>query len=93
MQKVALAMTLFACVISQALAQSVDQIRWKSAEQVRAILGEPQSITAPVGTHASYTMWIYEDYTVAFSNGKAFHLFSKNSLHKLDLQENRRSNN
>jgi hypothetical protein len=39
------------------MAQNIDQIRWKSAEQVRVILGEPETITPPVGTHASYTMW------------------------------------
>ncbi|MGK0374705.1 MAG: hypothetical protein ACJA2E_001177 [Arenicella sp.] len=80
MQKVALAVILCACFLSSAMAQSVDQVRWKSAEQVRVILGEPQSVTSPVGTHASYTMWKYENYTVAFANGRAFHLFKKNSL-------------
>ncbi len=72
-----------------ASAQNVDDIRWKTEEQVRSILGEPQSTTSPVGTHASYTLWQYETYTVAFANNRAFHLFNKNSLRKLALDENR----
>ncbi len=80
-------------VVSQTFAQDIDQIRWKSEEQVRAILGEPQSVTPPIGTHASYTMWKYQEYTVAFANGKAFHLFNKNSLRKFELQENRSKKN
>ncbi len=72
-----------------ASAQSIEQIRWKGEEQVRKILGEPQNKRGPVGTHASYTMWDYGDYTVAFANKKAFHMFRKNSLKKVDLNENR----
>jgi hypothetical protein len=92
-QKALLAATACCCLVGQAMAQNVDQIRWKNTEQVRAILGEPQSITPPIGTHASYTMWQYDTYTVAFANGKAFHLFGKNSLRNIDLRENRRANN
>lgn len=92
-QKVLLAVMICSCLIGQAMAQNIDQIRWKSAEQVRVILGEPETITPPVGTHASYTMWQYDNYTVAFANGKAFHLFAKNSLRNIDLRENRRANN
>ena len=84
---------VFLGLFTQAYAQNVDQIRWKNEAQVRAILGEPQSITSPVGTHASYTMWKYPSYTVAFSNGKAFHLFDKNSLRKFKIVENRSSAN
>ncbi len=91
--KAVVAVVMFGAFANQVLAQNVDQIRWKSAEQVRAILGEPQSITPPVGTHASYTMWKYENHTVAFSNGRAFHLFGKDSLRKFQLQENRPTNN
>lgn len=84
------------CVVLHALlfsysvsAQSIDNIRWKSAEQVKQILGEPVRVRGPVGTHANYTMWEYSDFTVAFSNEKAFHLFRKNSLKKIKLEENR----
>jgi len=70
-------------------AQHVGDIRWKSPQQVRHILGEPISISQPTGTHATYTMWRYPDFTVAFSNNKAFHLFHNNSLRQLQLGENR----
>jgi len=68
-------------------AQTVEQIRWKSESQVREILGEPTSKTAPVGTHATYTMWKYDNFTVAFANSKAFHLFDTNSLRKVELND------
>jgi len=74
---------------SQALAQTVDQVRWKSTDQVRSVLGEPQTVTSPVGTHASYVLWKYESFTVAFANGKAFHLFKRNSLNNLSIDEKR----
>ena len=70
-------------------AQNIQDIRWKSASQVRAILGEPISITSPVGTHATYTMWRYPNFTVAFSNNKAFHLFRNDSLTKFQLRDGR----
>ena len=70
-------------------AQSINQVRWKSASQVRQILGEPVSISKPTGTHATYTMWEYPGYTVAFSNNKAFHLFKHDSLQRYGIQENR----
>lgn len=70
-------------------AQDINQIRWKSASQVRQILGEPISISKPTGTHATYTMWNYPDFTVAFANNKAFHLFRKDSLQRFQIQENR----
>lgn len=92
-KKAVVAVVLLGALVSQAFAQNVNQIRWKSAEQVRAILGEPQSVTAPVGTHARYTMWKYENHTVAFSNGRAFHLFGNDSLRRFELQENRPTNN
>ena len=74
---------------SQANSHSTDDIRWKSEEQVRRILGEPQNTKGPVGTHANYTIWEYPDFNVAFSNKKAFHLFRKDSLKTFELQENR----
>ena len=86
---VALSLGLFIATSSQALAQNVEQIRWKSTAQVRAILGEPENVSSPVGTHASYVLWSYQDFTVAFSNGKAFHLFTKDSLKKISVNENR----
>lgn len=67
----------------------VEEIRWKSEAQVRKLLGQPNSIHGPMGTHASYTLWKYDGFTVAFADNRAFHLFDKNSLHKIELQENR----
>lgn len=67
----------------------IDRIRWKTESQVRELLGEPTSVHGPVGTHASYTLWKYPDYTVAFANQRAFHMFDKNSLHKIELNESR----
>ncbi len=75
---VTLLLTLLVSAVVQvqsAQAQSREQIRWKTEAQVRAILGEPNSVTAPVGTHKSYTLWKYETFTVAFSNKRAFHLW------------------
>ena len=77
---------LFASVAS---AQNINDVRWKSEAQVKAVLGEPISITPPVGTHASYTLWKYDNFTVAFANNKAFHLFDKNSLKQVKLNEER----
>ena len=80
-----------ACMVASGVvnAQTVDDIRWKSADQVKAILGEPISSTPPVGTHATYTLWQYETFTVAFANNHAFHMFDKNSLKRFELEENR----
>jgi len=87
----ALIITFIAALLSPNLssAQSIEQIRWKSEEQVRRILGEPQSTTGPVGTHANYTIWEYPEFKVAFANKRAFHLFHKDSLKKLSINENR----
>lgn len=85
-----LSVTLCALLFSSVTnAQSISEIRWKSMQQVRQVLGEPVNVRGPVGTHANYTMWEYPDFTVAFSNEKAFHLFRKNSLKKIRLEENR----
>lgn len=72
-----------------AQAQSIKDVRWKSSSEVRSVLGEPLSISSPTGTHATYTMWKYATFTVAFSNDRAFHLFQNDSLRKIKLQENR----
>lgn len=75
---VGLLLTLLTSTIVQVQsvqAQSRDQIRWKTEAEVRAILGEPNLITAPVGTHKTYTLWEYGTFTVAFSNKRAFHLW------------------
>ncbi len=76
---------------AMATAQSVEDVRWKTEEQVRSVLGEPLKTSNPVGTHASYTLWEYQEFTVAFANNRAFHLFDKNSLRKIELDENRAS--
>ena len=65
----------------------VSTIRWKTEAQVRELLGEPNSIHGPVGTHSSYTLWKYENFTVAFSDHRAFHVFHKNSLKKFVLEQ------
>ncbi len=70
-------------------AQNVEEVRWKSEAQVRALYGEPDSISQPTGTHATYIMWKYPDFTVAFANNRAFHLFKKDSLKRFELNENR----
>ena len=81
---------LSGCVLtSSAYAQNVDQIRWKSENQVREILGDPQTITPPVGTHATYTLWKYDGFTVAFANSKAFHLYRTDRMRKMQLDEER----
>jgi hypothetical protein len=68
---------------------NLEQVRWKSETQVREMLGDPKSIRGPIGTHASYELWVYDGFTIAFANKRAFHIFDKNSLHKIELQENR----
>ena len=70
-------------------AQNIEEVRWKTEQQVRALYGEPDSISQPTGTHATYVMWKYPDFTVAFANKRAFHLFKKDSLTKFELNENR----
>ncbi len=76
-------------VISIANSQQVEEVRWKSESQVRELYGEPNTVHGPVGTHASYMLWKYDDYTIAFANNRAFHLFKKDSLTKLQLEEER----
>lgn len=70
-------------------AQSVEDIRWKSEQQVAAMLGEPLSKSSPIGTHAAYTLWSYEGFIVAFADNKAFHLFKVGSLNRVELSEGR----
>ena len=79
------------CAGASIAQQNVDleQIRWKSESQVRSLLGEPASIHGPIGTHASYTLWKYEGFTIAFANQRAFHLFDQDSLRKIELIESR----
>ena len=68
-----------------AYGQSIDQIRWKSQDKVRAILGEPLSKSKPIGTHATYQLWTYDEFIVAFANQRAFHMFFDDSLAKTKL--------
>ena len=72
-----------------AQAPELQEIRWKSESQIRSLLGEPESIRGPIGTHASYKLWKYADFTVAFANERVFHMFKKDSLTKFELNENR----
>lgn len=72
-------------------AQETRDIRWKTEAQVRALYGQPNSIQGPIGTHASYSLWKYENFTVSFANNRAFHLFRRDSLTRtIELQEQRR---
>ena len=67
-----------------------DQYAWQSQEQIRATLGEPNTKTDPVGTHAQYERWVYDDLTVTFANGSVIHVFKNNSLRKtIELNEDR----
>ena len=88
-KKIIVGLLLSMGVSGAAQAQSVEQVRWKTETQVRQILGEPNTTTPPVGTHATYTMWKYDTFIVAFANNRAFHLFNKDSLKKIKLEENR----
>jgi hypothetical protein len=88
---IALSIILSSVLFNPTLAQDIEQIRWKSEAQVREVLGEPVSVTPPVGTHATYTLWKYDGFVVAFANNSAFHLFRTDSLNKVELQENRPS--
>lgn len=85
----ALTVTSMVLLSSIASAQNINDVRWKTEVQVRALLGAPNSVSSPTGTHATYTLWQYDNITVAFANSKAFHMFHKNSLSRLDLNEKR----
>jgi len=81
---------VIAFISTSTYAQRVEDVRWKSESQVRNLYGEPNSIQGPIGTHASYTLWKYDDFTIAFANNRAFHLFDKDSLTRtVELEENR----
>lgn len=62
---------LFILVSSFTLAE----VQWKTEDEIRDLYGEPIEISGPVGTHASYQLWSYEGFYVAFSDGRAFHRF------------------
>ncbi len=52
---------IFVCLAraNDSIAQSEDlkeQFLWQSQDQVKAVLGEPNSVRLPVGTHAEYTL-------------------------------------
>jgi len=77
--------SILLCTNSFAQDASAVDIKWKTESQVRNLLGEPISIHGPVGTHASYTLWKYQNMYVAFANNKAFHRFEPGSLKKVEL--------
>jgi len=79
----------FVVSLSTARAQDVSDVRWKSTDKVRALYGEPQSVRGPIGTHATYKLWAYDDFVVAFANEKAFHLFSTAAADSMELNEER----
>lgn len=75
--------------VSTAFAEThprINEIRWKSEDQVRSILGEPNQVRGPIGTHAQYELWTYSDFTVAFANNRAFHMFGKKEQ-SIDLDQ------
>lgn len=80
---------------AQDLQHSVDvpallgEMRWKTASQVKQMLGAPETIRGPIGTHADYQLWMYPSYSVAIANGRVFHIFDEGSLRKLAVDENR----
>ena len=67
--------------------QRLSELRWKSESTVKSSLGEPASIRGPIGTHASYALWNYEDLTVAFADGRVFHVFNSYSMNKETTDE------
>lgn len=89
MKKILIGLLLSSSISGFAQAQNLNDVRWKTEAQVRQILGEPNDVSRPVGTHATYVMWKYDDFTVAFANSRAFHMFRKDSLKKIVLEENR----
>jgi hypothetical protein len=87
---VALTMSLTSMsAIAATATPELNQVRWKSESQIRSLLGEPKSVRGPIGTHASYVLWQYDEFTVAFANKRVFHLFKKDSLTKFEMIENR----
>jgi len=61
MMKTILLFTALIFVSGTVSAQELNQIRWKSANQVRQILGEPISITKPTGRHDSLRKYGIEE--------------------------------
>ncbi|MFT6046580.1 MAG: hypothetical protein ACI9WC_002287 [Arenicella sp.] len=82
---------LLAISAAPAFAQAPDlqEIRWKTESHIRSLLGEPESIRGPIGTFASYKLWKYADFTIAFADERVFHVFKKDSLTKFEMNENR----
>ena len=64
-----------------------EQLRFRSQSYVTAKLGEPDNKSTPIGTHAEYTLWYYPNFVVAFANGRVIHLFAKDSLHRITLND------
>jgi len=75
-------------VYQVSFAQDVNEVRWKSESHVKSLYGEPNSVQGPIGTHATYELWKYDSFTVAFANNRAFHLFSVKSG-EMSLEEDR----
>jgi len=71
---------LFSAKLCAQQVPALEQIQWKSETQIRELLGEPESIQGPTGTHASYVLWKYADFTVAFADQRATHVFQRDSL-------------
>lgn len=75
--------------VNSAQAQTASDIKWKGQAQIKRMYGEPRTVRGPIGTHASYAIWEYADFSIAFANNKAFHLFRNDSLKKVVLQQQR----
>lgn len=70
-----LVVSVFSTSISIAQSQPYDELRWKSMQNVTAILGEPISKKGPVGTVREYQIWTYANCVVAFTNNRVTHAF------------------
>ena len=79
------AFSVMLCATTIVQSQSIDQIRWKSQDKVKVILGEPLSKSTPIGTHATYQLWTYDEFIIAFANQRAFHMFFKDGFTKTSL--------
>jgi len=84
---ICLTIVLASLFVNHAQAQTIEQVKWKDKEEVRQLYGEPENVRGPIGTHASYIIWEYPKFSVAFANDKAIHLFRKDSLKKVVLRQ------
>ena len=82
-----LATFLQAAALTASELPNLDEFRFRSDSFVLERLGEPQRRSEAIGTHASYSLWTYPNFTVAFANRRVIHVFSKDSLRRVELVE------